>query len=98
VALVLMRWLPPSPSSVSSAKAQLLIRLPILSVIPLRRLQTRPRESPASNPKAAPSVLLPKRQRAPAAASPVGSSNNTASTLPLVLFQTGSTVESRFEA
>ena len=53
--------------------------------MPVLRSQTTPSESPASSPKAASSVLLPKRQRAPAWAS-VGSSSRTASTLPLALF------------
>ncbi len=96
VALAPNRWLP-SSSPIISARAQLLIRLPMLLAISGRRLHTRPRESPDSRPKAAPRVLLPMRQRAPAAASPVGSSSSTASTLPLVLFHTGSMAGSRLD-
>ena len=82
------------PSSSSVASMQWLARLPIALARPVLRSQTRPRVSPASRPKAASSVLLPKRQRAPATGQLVGSSCRTASTLPLVWFQTGSTVVS----
>ncbi len=63
-----------------------------LMLLPLLLLHSRPSESPEDRPKAASSELRPKCQRAPAACSPVGSRYRRASTLPLPLFQTGSTV------
>jgi hypothetical protein len=61
-------------------------------LVPRLLLQSRPSESPEDSPKAASSELRPKCQRAPTACSPVGSRYSNASTLPLPLFQIGSTV------
>jgi len=89
VVAALRRWLLVSSSSM--ATLQVVIRLLMLLPIPLRLLHSRPSESPESSPKAALSVLRPSRQRAPVAASLVGSRISAPSTWPL-LFHTGSMV------